>query len=162
MAAYNGSRTFGKRLPVAAILLTLFLTLYFLKGHSHLDPIPKSGVKQNHPGTFRKDEAHRDLHHEDEPQPKAIETIQSTSASQSNRPRCSVMKVSMLYGDHKFNQLEAALNSHRTHCERWGCEFRTLDRDLSDRKLYSKHYFLLSTLLHELSKPEGERQSWLL
>lgn len=162
MAAYNGPRTLGKRLPVAAILLTLFLTLYLLRGPSHLISIPRSGFQQDHPGPLREDEAHGDIHHEYEPQPKAIETAQSTSSSQSSRPICSITKVSMLYGDHKFNQLEAALKSHRTHCERWGCDFKTLDRDLSDRKLYSKHYFLLSTLLHELSKPEGERQSWLL
>lgn len=162
MTAYNGSRTLGKRLPVAATLLTLFLTLYLLSGPSHLVSIPKSGVQQNHPGEFREDEAHRNIHHEYEPQPKALQTAQSTSSWQSSRPKCSITKVSMLYGDHKFNQLEAALNSHRNHCERWGCEFKTLDRDPSDRKLYSKHYFLLCTLLHELSKPEEERQSWLL
>lgn len=137
MAAYNGPRTLGKRLPVAAILLTLFLTLYLLRGPSHLISIPRSGFQQDHPGPLREDEAHGDIHHEYEPQPKAIETAQSTSSSQSN-------------------------HSHRTHCERWGCQFKTLDRDLSDRKLYSKHYFLLSTLLHQLSKPEEERQSWLL
>lgn len=68
----------------------------------------------------------------------------------------------MLYGAHKFSQLEAALESHRHHAERWGCGFEALDRDLTDRKLYSKHYFLLSTLLHELSKPEEERRQWLL
>jgi hypothetical protein len=77
-------------------------------------------------------------------------------------PRCPVTKVSMLYGAHKFPQLEDALEVHRRHSERWGCGFASLDRDLTTRKLYSKHYFLLSTMLHELSKPPEQRQEWLL
>jgi hypothetical protein len=68
----------------------------------------------------------------------------------------------MLYGAHKFPQLEDALAVHRRHSERWGCGFACLDRDLTTRKLYSKHYFLLSTMLHELSKPPEQRQEWLL
>ena len=68
----------------------------------------------------------------------------------------------MLYGAHKFEQLEQALDNHRQHCLRWGCEMESLDRDLTDRKLYSKHYFLLLKMLQELSKPEDERQEWLL
>lgn len=81
---------------------------------------------------------------------------------QPNTLRCPVTKVSMLYGAHKFEQLESALDSHRRHCERWSCKFEILDRDLVDRKLYSKHYFLLSTMLRELSKPTEDRQEWLL
>lgn len=77
-------------------------------------------------------------------------------------PRCSVTKVTMLYGAHKFSQLEDALEVHRRHSHRWGCGFESLDRDLTTRKLYSKHYFLLSKMPHELSKPEEERQQWLL
>ncbi|GAB7363391.1 hypothetical protein MBLNU230_g3669t1 [Neophaeotheca triangularis] len=69
----------------------------------------------------------------------------------------------MLYGAHKFQQLEEALESHRRHCTRWGCQFENLDRDLAaTRKLFSKQYFLLSTLLQQLAKPEEERQEWLL
>jgi hypothetical protein len=68
----------------------------------------------------------------------------------------------MLYGAHKFSQLEHALEVHRRHSERWGCGFECLDRDFTTRKLYSKHYFLLSNMLHELSKSEEERQQWPL
>lgn len=68
----------------------------------------------------------------------------------------------MLYGAHKFAQLEDALDVHRHHSKRWGCGFDSLDRDPTSRKLYSKHYFLLSKMLHELSKPKEERQQWLL
>jgi len=68
----------------------------------------------------------------------------------------------MLYGAHKFIQLEHALESHHRHSQRWGCGFETLDRDLTSRKLYSKHYYLMLTMLHELAKPPEERQEWLL
>lgn len=68
----------------------------------------------------------------------------------------------MLCGAHKFSQLEDALEVHRRHSERWGYGFESLDRDVTTRKLYSKHYFLLLNMLHELSKAEEERQQWLL
>lgn len=77
-------------------------------------------------------------------------------------PSCAVIKVSMLYGAHKFPQLEAALDSHRRHSERWKCGFESLEQDISSRKLYSKHYFLMSTMLHELAKPAEERKQWLM
>jgi len=73
-----------------------------------------------------------------------------------------VKKVSMLYGTHKFEQLEQALENHQQDCIRWGCGLESLDRDLTGRKLYSKHYFLISKMLEELAKPEDERQKWLL
>lgn len=82
--------------------------------------------------------------------------------SPQDRPSCPIVKVSMLYGAYNFPQLQAALESHHRHCERWGCDFVFLEEDLSSRKLYSKPYFLLSTLLHELSKPAGERKEWLM
>ena len=68
----------------------------------------------------------------------------------------------MLYGAHKFLQLEQALENHQQHCVRWGCELESLDRDLTGRKLYSKHYFLISKMLEELAKPEEDRRKWLL
>lgn len=78
------------------------------------------------------------------------------------RPSCVVTKVSMLYGSHKYPQLEGAVDSHRRNSERWGCGFEELREDVTDRKLYSKHYFLLSTLLGELSQPPEQRQHWLM
>lgn len=68
----------------------------------------------------------------------------------------------MLYGAHKFIQLEDALDLHHQHSDRWGCAFETLDRDLTNRNLYSKHYFLLSMMLQELAKPQEHRQEWLM
>ena len=68
----------------------------------------------------------------------------------------------MLYGTHKFVQLEQALETHQQHCLRWGCELESLDRDLTGRKLYSKHYFLISKMLEELAKHEEDRRKWLL
>lgn len=68
----------------------------------------------------------------------------------------------MLYGAHKFTQLEAALELHRRHSKRWGCGFESLKQDLTGRKLYSKHYFLLSIMLHELSQAAEERKQWLM
>jgi hypothetical protein len=80
----------------------------------------------------------------------------------SERPSCSLIKASMLYGAHKFAQLEQALEMHRRHSERWGCESRNLEQSLSGRKLYSKQYFLLSLLLLELSKPAEDRKQWVM
>jgi hypothetical protein len=37
-----------------------------------------------------------------------------------------------------------------------------LGRDLTSRKLYSKHYYLMLIMLRELSKLPEERQDWLL
>lgn len=68
----------------------------------------------------------------------------------------------MLYGAHKVPQLDAALLSHQRHSERFGCPFAKLEYDVTTRKLYSKHYFLLSTMLQELSKPVEHRQQWLM
>ena len=70
----------------------------------------------------------------------------------------------MLYGDDKFMfaQQEAALESLRRHSKRWGCEFVTLEWELTERKLYSKHYFLSSTMLRGLAKPAKERKQWLM
>lgn len=85
-----------------------------------------------------------------------------SALSQASPPRCRVKKVSMLYGAHKFIQLEDALDLHHQHSDRWGCAFETLDRDLTNRNLYSKHYFLLSMMLQELAKPQEHRQEWLM
>jgi hypothetical protein len=68
----------------------------------------------------------------------------------------------MLYGAHKFSQLENALELHHRHSQRWGGGFEMLDRDLTSRKLYSKHYYLMSIMLRELAKLPEERQEWLL
>jgi hypothetical protein len=68
----------------------------------------------------------------------------------------------MLYGAHKFSQLEDALELHHRHSERWGGGFEMLDRDLTSRKLYSKHYYLMLIMLRELAKLPEERQEWLL
>ncbi|KAF2148188.1 glycosyltransferase family 34 protein [Myriangium duriaei CBS 260.36] len=93
--------------------------------------------------------------------PSHAAEIQPTPVT-SSHPKCSVTKVSMLYGGHKFSQLEDALAGHRRHGERWGCGFEELEYDVTTRKLYSKHYFLMSIMIRELAKPVNQRQQWLM
>lgn len=81
---------------------------------------------------------------------------------QPGHSKCSVTKLSMLYGTHVSPQLEHALLSHRRHSERWGCGFEVLERDLAGRKLFSKQYYLMSAMLRELAKPVEQRQEWLM
>lgn len=95
-------------------------------------------------------------------QPSTPEIPPKNAVAEPTKPSCGVTKVSMLYGSHKFAQLEAAQELHRTHSERWACGWVSLDRDISSRKLYSKHYILLSIMLQELAKPEESREKWLL
>jgi len=97
-----------------------------------------------------------------DPQPPTPETTATDAVPELMRTPCGVTKVSMLYGSHEFPQLQAAQELHRKHSERWVCGWVGLDRDISSRKLYSKHYILLSTMLQELAKPEESRQQWLL
>jgi hypothetical protein len=128
-----------KRSLTAALAITVLLVLYMLS------PFKTYQVGEAKQATS---EPPRGVTHESSPL--------------TTPPRCSVTKVTMLYGAHKFSQLEHALEVHRRHSERWGCGFECLDRDFTTRKLYSKHYFLLSNMLHELSKPEEKRQQWPL
>jgi hypothetical protein len=81
---------------------------------------------------------------------------------QTNGQTCDLIKCSMLYGAHKYPQLEAAVASHRRHSERWNCGFRNLEYDLTSRKMYSKEYFVLSTILEELAKPDDQRKEWVM
>lgn len=79
-------------------------------------------------------------------QPEYQEEIKSTqpvSLPPSEPSRCPVTKVSMLYGAHKFSQLENALEGHRRHSERWGAKFTSLERDLTTRKLsHDAHLYI--------------------
>jgi hypothetical protein len=139
---------------VIAFLVTSLLALYVL----HVTPfrgLTSSQALQSAPD----DTQHR------VPPLVPAETIHQSppvSVPAYKPPRCSVTKVSMLYGAHKLPQLEDALKLHQHHSERWGCEFERLNYDLTPRKLYSKHYFLMLTMLRELSRPPEERQEWLL
>jgi hypothetical protein len=151
--AHTYYRAVGRRSLVAALLIVSLLAFYTLRSPSDLDSIP-SQAPQSAP------EVARPVVH-DPASPEPTHLSESASLPSLKPPRCAVTKVSMLYGAHKFSQLENALEVHRRHSERWGCGFESLDRDLTTRKLYSKHYFLMSTMLHELSKPEEERQEWL-
>jgi hypothetical protein len=139
---------------VLAFLVASLLAFYMLSPSSHWDPTT-APVGQSTPIIYEPKEARPAT-------PEAPDRSNSDSSPPPVPPRCPVTKVSMLYGAHKFSQLEDALKLHHRHSERWGSGFVSLNRDLTTRKLYSKHYFLLSTMLHELSKPEGERQQWLL
>lgn len=130
-------RAIRKRPLAAALTIATLLVLYVLSTQSRSNAVPIA------------EPPHGSTHTTLPPQPPAPGL-------------CSVTKVTMLYGSHKFSQLEDALELHRRHSHRWGCGYESLDRDLTSRKLYSKHYFLLMNMLHELSKPEQERQQWLL
>lgn len=74
------------------------------------------------------------------------------------------MKVSMLFGKHQFREMVEAQDTHRRHCERWGCKFASLDHDISHRSdgRYSKQVYLLMVLQEELEKPVEERVDWLM
>jgi len=137
-----------------AFLIASLLAFYILSPPSRWDPT-SAPVRQSAPIIHEPVEARP-------PTPEARAQTESDSSTPPVPPRCPVTKVSMLYGAHRFSQLEDALELHRRHSERWGSGFVSLNRDLTTRKLYSKHYFLLSTMLHELSKPEEERPQWLL
>jgi hypothetical protein len=139
--ANNKDRVVRKQSLAVALTVTVLLVLYMLSPswQSRSMPVPVEQTPSEPP---------RGATHDSSPL--------------TTPPRCSVTKVTMLYGAHKFSQLEDALEVHRRHSERWVCGFESLDRDLTTRKVYIKHYFLLSTILHELSKPEEERQQWLL
>lgn len=152
-------RTTGRRSVVAAFCVVTILFLYILH------PASLSNVSSFEDSQPPSDEQ---APSEQAPPGQTQETVQQSHQLQPTPdlevepPKCSVKKVSMLYGAHKFEQLEQALENHKKHCMRWGCGLEILDRDLTDRKLYSKHYFLLLKMLQELSKPEEERQEWLL
>lgn len=153
-------RTVGRRSLAAAILVACTLVVYLLKPPSSWNPISTSILE---PGPHASAQPTRTFS-QDQPTQKSQPSPQQSEfvPPQSDSRRCPVTKVSMLYGAHKFPQLQEALDSHRRHGERWGCRLETLERDLTPRKLYSKHFFLLSTMLQELSKSEEQRQKWLL
>ena len=157
-------RTTGRRSLVAAICIAITLFLYVLSPAPRLEAASTGPLQkiQTSPEQHREPpEMHAQEQSQEQPQEQPQDS-QPSPISHLESPKCSVKKVSMLYGAHKFVQLEKALENHQQHCTRWGCELESLDRDLTDRKLYSKHYFLISKMLEELAKPEEERQKWLL
>jgi hypothetical protein len=169
-AYISQSRTTGRRSLVAAICIAVTLFLYILSPAPPLD-LASTGLPQipqtlqtspeQHQGPLETPPEHSPEYSQERPQEQPQQS-QPSPASHVASSKCSVKKVSMLYGAHKFAQLEQALENHQQHCIRWGCELESLDRDLTGRKLYSKHYFLMSKMLEELAKPEEERQIWLL
>jgi hypothetical protein len=158
------SRTTGRRSLVAAICIATALFLYVLSPAPQLEVASTGPLQMIQTSTEQHQElpeTHAQEQSHEHPQ-EQLQDSQPSPAWHLESPKCSVKKVSMLYGAHKFVQLENALENHQEHCTRWGCELESLDRDLTDRKLYSKHYFLISKMLEELAKPEEERQKWLL
>jgi hypothetical protein len=158
------TRTTGRRCLVTAICIAVTLYLYILSPTSpsellSTEPLQTSPEQHREPAEKFPEKSPEQSH--EQPQGKPQQS-QPSSIPHPASPKCSVKKVSMLYGAHKFPQLEQALENHQQHCIRWGCELESLDRDLTGRKLYSKHYFLISKMLQELAKPEEERQKWLL
>jgi hypothetical protein len=155
------SRSNGRRSLVAAICIATILFLYVLSSPGSqrdivsTEPVQTSPEQHQEPPEKSSEQSH------EQPKEQPPPSQPSPNAHPAS-PKCFVKKVSMLYGAHKFEQLEKALENHQEHCLRWGCELESLDRDLTGRKLYSKHYFLISKMLEELAKPEEERQKWLL
>lgn len=145
------ARRAGRR-SLAVAILAIVILIHTLYSWSSRSDLPSPPVR-NSPESDTSLDPSPSIPEEQSPQdvPQAPEL-----------PPCTVTKVSMLYGAHKFPQLEAALESHRRHSERWHCGFESLGHDLSGRKLYSKHYFLLSTMLQEIAKPEEDRKQWLM
>lgn len=160
------SRSNGRRSLVAAICIATILFLYILSSPgSQPDIVSTEHVEASPERHHEPPEKSSDQSHElpqKQPQEEQPQRPQPSPTAHPASPKCFVKKVSMLYGAHKFEQLEKALETHQQHCTRWGCELESLDRDLTGRKLYSKHYFLMSKMLEELARPEEERQKWLL
>jgi hypothetical protein len=76
------------------------------------------------------------------------------------QPRSAVGKVHAVFGEPN-PVYERALKLHESHAERQGHPMFVLrERLLSG--LWSKPAFILSVMLQELAKPEGERLEWLL
>jgi hypothetical protein len=164
-AHHSQTRSNGRRSLVAAICIATILFLYILSSPSSqpdivsTEPIHTSPEQHQEPPEKSSEQSHEQSHEQPQEQPPPS---QPSLTAHPASPTCFVKKVSMLYGAHKFEQLEKALENHQQHCARWGCELESLDRDLTGRKLYSKHYFLISKMLEELARPEEERQKWLL
>ena len=178
MYSHAKPRNTGKRSLTTAILLSVTISYWLFGGaaswHSratddaswiskqqtlhelsqHATDQQKQPQHDVQPEVVRQDDSRQDS--------PAASPIESQPEPHPDIPECGVTRISMLYGAHKFPQLDAALETHRRHGDRWGCKFESLKRDITTRKLYSKHYFLLSALLRQLSRPEEERQKWLL
>jgi hypothetical protein len=88
-------RAVRKRPLAAALTIATLLVLYVLSTQSRSNAVPIA------------EPPHGSTH--------------TTLPPQSPAPGlCSVTKVTMLYGSHKFSQLEDALELHRRHSRRWG------------------------------------------
>ncbi|KAH9845367.1 galactosyl transferase GMA12/MNN10 family protein [Teratosphaeria destructans] len=168
-------RRFGSR-SLATALFFVAILLYFaynwnrpsswsspaMKGDTKPWPVPEQSAAASHAeslSSLRPTQV--DQTPDETPTPSPAMSPEANSAT-LDRPFCPLIKVSMLYGSHKFSQLEKALESHRRHCERWKCDFISLGQDLTNRRLYSKQYFLMSALLNEMAKPAEERKQWLM
>ncbi|KAF2156279.1 glycosyltransferase family 34 protein [Myriangium duriaei CBS 260.36] len=143
---------FGGRFLAIAGCVTLLCMVFLLTPSSRLETRPS---KFWHSDDSLQSEAKQIS-------PSPVAESHPLHTPQPNHPKCGVTKVTMLYGGHKDPIFEHAVASHRRHSERWGCGFVELKYDVAPRKLYSKHYILLSTMIQELAKPEDQRQKWLM
>ncbi|BDD64102.1 hypothetical protein MAP00_008949 [Monascus purpureus] len=75
-----------------------------------------------------------------------------------HRPQPVIGKVTMIYGNHTV--YERALDTHREHGRRLGYPLTVLRKPILDG-VWNKCAILLSMLLQELEKPEGQRLEWL-
>ncbi|KAL2846419.1 cytochrome P450 [Aspergillus pseudoustus] len=71
-----------------------------------------------------------------------------------------ITKVSMLYGN-RNTLYERALQSHKRHAERWGYGMEVLRNEISVG-YWNKPGYLLSLVVREMTKKEGERVDWFM
>ncbi|RDW86263.1 uncharacterized protein DSM5745_02905 [Aspergillus mulundensis] len=88
----------------------------------------------------------------------AIYPNASTEISVNNRPRPTVGKVMMIYGNNTV--YERAVATHKDHCERLGYPLFLLRRQVLDG-VWNKLAYLISLIVQELEKPAEERLEWL-
>ena len=65
----------------------------------------------------------------------------------------------MVYGNNTI--YDQAFATHQLHAERFGYPVYNLRQPIIDQT-FNKYAILLSVLLEELAKPEGQRLEWLL
>ncbi|KAL4946093.1 hypothetical protein BDV06DRAFT_183114 [Aspergillus oleicola] len=73
-------------------------------------------------------------------------------------PRPTVGKVMMIYGNNAVYQ--RAVATHKEHCRRLGYPLFLLQSEVLDG-VWNKLAYLISLIVQELEKPEGERLEWL-
>ncbi|KAK6390078.1 hypothetical protein LTR65_005891 [Meristemomyces frigidus] len=91
---------------------------------------------------------------------QSLQVINNFAPAAWRGQRPPVMKVTALFG--QANELyEAAVRSHEEHNRLHGYELKVLRERIVDN-FWSKPAFLLSLVVEELARPEGERTGWIM